>query len=177
MGAYGLRKATECAILNANYLKVKLEDHYTIIDVNKNNRVAHEFIIDTSEFKEYNITDVDISKRLIDYNFHPPTMSWPRQNVLMFEPTESESKKELDRLVEALLSIKNEINEIKDGVVDKNNNVLKNAPHPIQSIDEWNYPYSIEKGCYPVKRLKQNKFWPSIGRVDDVLGDKKLLNQ
>ena len=177
MGSEGLKKSTETAILSANYLKTKLESYYTIIDVNSNNRVAHEFIIDTTEFKDYNINDVDISKRLIDYSFHPPTMSWPRQNVLMFEPTESESKEELDRLIEALISIKQEIDEIKYNQVCSENNVLKNAPHTIQMMSNWNYPYSIQKACYPVKSLEKNKFWSSVGRVNDALGDKKLLKK
>ena len=176
MGYNGLKKATEIAILNSNYLKEKLKDHYTIVDVNENNRVAHEFIIDLSEFKKYNINEQDIAKRLIDYSFHPGTMSWPRKGVIMFEPTESESQIELDRLVDSLISIRNEIQEVIDGKYDCNNNVLKNSPHPIKFIKEWDFPYDMKKAYYPIKNLEKNKFYPSIGRVNDIFGDKNLLN-
>ena len=175
MGYNGLKKATEIAILNSNYLKEKLKDHYTIVDVNENNRVAHEFIIDLSEFKKYNINEQDIAKRLIDYSFHPGTMSWPRKGVIMFEPTESESQIELDRLVDSLISIRNEIQEVIDGKYDYNNNVLKNSPHPIKFIKEWKFPYDMKKAYYPIENLEKNKFYPSIGRVNDIVGDKNLL--
>jgi len=176
MGGDGLKHASEIAVLNANYLKDRLKDYYTIIDVNENDRVAHEFIIDTTEFKNYNITDVDISKRLIDYSFHPPTMSWPRQNVLMFEPTESENKPELDRLVNALISIRKEIDEIS---ISENytNNSLKNAPHSLDLISDWKYDYSMDKAFFPCESLKQHKFWPTHGRINDIEGDKRLLTK
>ena len=177
MGEDGLRLASKMAILNANYLKESLKDHYSIEDVNENGRVAHEFIIDTTEFKKIGLTDVDISKRLMDYSFHPPTMSWPRNNVLMFEPTESENKEELDRLIRALISIRKEIKEIEEGLVDKNNNLLKNAPHNFDSVLEWDYPYSIERAFYPLPELKEWKFNIPIGRINDIEGDKKLLGQ
>lgn len=177
MGNDGLKEATEIAILNANYLKEKLKEYYTIIDVNENGMVGHEFIIDTSEFIKLGITEQDISKRLIDYKFHPPTMSWPRKNVLMFEPTESESKEELDRLVIAMISIRNEITEIENQIYPKNNNVLKNAPHPIHMINSWNFPYEPQKAFYPVDSLLQDKFWPACGRLDDIYGDKNILKK
>jgi len=175
MGYGGLLKATKIAILNSNYLKDKLKNYYKIIDINENNRVGHEFIIDVSEFQKYNISEQDIAKRLIDYSFHPGTMSWPRKGVIMFEPTESESKKELDRLVNSLVSIRNEIQEVIDENYDKENNVLKNAPHPIKMIKNWNYPYNMEKAFYPINDLEDFKFFPSIGRVNDVIGDRNLL--
>ena len=164
MGGEGLQQVAEMAILNANYLKDRLKDYYTIIDVNEHGRVAHEFIIDTQEFKPYNISELDIAKRLIDYSFHPPTMSWPRNGVLMFEPTESESLEELDRLVNALISIR------------QDNNMLKNAPHSLDVIIDWPYNYSMEKAFYPLESLKTNKFWPITGRVDDLQGDRNLLS-
>lgn len=175
MGSKGLKRASETAILNANYLKDKLKTHYTITDINEYGRVAHEFIIDTSEFREYKITELDIAKRLIDYSFHPPTMSWPRNNVLMFEPTESENLAELDRLVEALVSIRQEIDDI---IKNKNyeNNILKNSPHSLDLMMGWNHEYSMEKAYYPVPNLKKNKFWPTNTRINDIEGDKKLLS-
>ena len=135
---------------------------------------GHEFIIDLNEFKKYGITDKDIAKRLIDYGFHPPTMSWPVSNSLMIEPTESESLEELDRFADALIDIYNEITEIIDGKYDINNNVLVNAPHSHSDLLDWKFDYSIEKGCYPNDSLKKNKFWPSNPRINDVYGDKNL---
>ena len=177
MGTKNLKYASEIAILNSNYLKDSLDQYYTIMDVNDNNRVGHEFILDVSEFKKHNITENDISKRLIDYNFHPGTMSWPRPGVIMFEPTESESKKELDRLIDALINIKKEIDEIINEDQDKNNNILKNSPHSLKMITNWNHEYSIEKAFYPTKYLDNNKYFPPIGRVDDKLGDVNLLRK
>jgi glycine dehydrogenase len=177
MGSEGLKTATQMAILHSNYLKNALKDHYTIIDTNKNDMVGHEFIIDATEFKSLGITDNDIAKRLIDYSFHPPTMSWPRPSVLMFEPTESESKDELDRLVTAMISIRNEIREIENGEYDVDNNVLKNAPHTFTTIDNWPYTYSYQKAFYPVDTLRENKFIVPVGRVDDLYGDRLLLHK
>ena len=175
MGIDGLTKATKMAILHSNYLKNSLKDSYKIIDVNENDAVGHEFIIDISNFKHLGITENDIAKRLMDYSFHPPTMSWPRTGVLMFEPTESESLDELDRLVEAMKSIRQEIKEIEDGICDKDNNVIKNAPHNFKMTENWNYPYSITKAFYPVKSLYGNKFNVPVGRVDDIYGDRLLM--
>ena len=175
MGSENLKLASEIAILNANYLKSSLEDHYTIKDVNENNRVGHEFIIDTTEFKELNITELDIAKRLIDYNFHPGTMSWPRKGVIMLEPTESESKKELDRFINAMISIREEIKEIENDNLCLDNNVIKNSPHALNLLKtEWRYPYSINKAFFPVQGLDHKKF-PTTNRVDDAHGDLKLL--
>jgi len=177
MGSKNLKYASEIAILNSNYLKDSLDKHYTIKDVNKNNRVGHEFILDVSEFKKHNITENDISKRLIDYNFHPGTMSWPRPGVIMFEPTESESKTELDRLIDALINIRKEIDEIVNENQDKNDNILKNSPHSLKMITNWNHEYSIEKAFYPTKYLDNTKYFPPIGRVDDKFGDVNLLRK
>ena len=169
-----LQDASMIAILNANYLKDSLKDDYTIIDLNKNGRVGHEFIIDLSNLKV--VSEFDIAKRLIDYNFHPPTIAWPRLKVLMFEPTESESKTELDRLVTALKEIKKEILEVENGEYSKDNNVLVNAPHTLRMIPEWDYPYSIKKAFYPVPSLMDRKRYPACGRVDDSSSDRELLN-
>ena len=177
MGSYNLKKSTEIAILNANYMKSSLEPYYNIIDYNENERVGHEFIIDVQEFYKYGITEVDISKRLIDYSFHPPTMSWPRKSAIMIEPTESESRKELDRFIESMIKIRTEIQEVIDGKYGTKNNVLKNAPHALTLINnEWDFPYSQQKAFYPIEGLKFNKHFPSINRVDDVYGDRKLLS-
>ena len=181
MGTKGLLTATKMAILNSNYLKSCLEDHYTIIDVNKHGFVGHEFIIDVTEFKKYGINDNDIAKRLIDYSFHPPTISWPRMGVLMFEPTESESKEELDRMVNAMISIRSEIQQVIDSH-DSNStelptNVLKNAPHSLDMISSWDKPYSIDQAFFPVDSLRKDKSFPSVSRVDDLYGDKLILGK
>lgn len=175
MGSEGIKEATIIALLNANYLKNKLQENFTIYSENDHGLVGHEFIIDLNEFKEYGITDKDVSKRLIDYGFHPPTMSWPIPNSIMIEPTESESKDELDRFIDAMNGIYEEIMEIKEGKVDKNNNVLVNSPHSYSDLINWNFDYSIEKACFPNHYLKKNKFWPSNSRIDDVYGDKNLV--
>ena len=156
---------------------MELEPYYTITDVNDNGRVGHEFIIDINEFYKYNITESDISKRLIDYSIHPGTMSWPKKGVIMIEPTESESKKEIDIFIEAMVSIKNEINEIINGDYDTNNNLLKNSPHSLSLLDkDWVHPYSTKKAYYPLKSLVYNKHFPSVNRINDVIGDKNLLS-
>lgn len=174
-----LVKSTSISILNSNYIAQKLSKAYKILYQGNNGRNAHEFIIDLRPIKqETGITEEDIAKRLIDYSFHPPTMSWPVGGTLMIEPTESEDKRELDRLIEAFLSIREEIREIEEGKADKINNVLKNAPHTMEvvSSDKWDRPYSREKAAYPVKSLKtKGKFWPSVGRVDNAYGDINLV--
>ncbi len=178
MGSKSLTRATETAILNANYLKSSLEEYYTIKDVNSNNRVGHEFIIDTTEFGSLNINENDLCKRLMDYTFHPPTMSWPRTNVMMFEPTESEDKEELDRLVSALISIRQEITEIEEKKYSLDNNVIKNAPHNTSLIyNDWKLPYSQKKAFYPLETLVDKKFHIPIGRINNVRGDKDLLKK
>jgi glycine dehydrogenase len=174
VGSDGLREITESAILNANYLKQKLEDDYKIYSQNDKGFVGHEFIIDLREFKSIGITEKDIAKRLLDYSFHPPTMSWPILGSVMIEPTESESKEELDRFVDAMKSIREEIREIERGEFTKENNVLVNSPHPIKDIIDWKFDYSINKACFPLESLQDNKFWPSHSRIDDVYGDKNL---
>ena len=165
------------AILNSNYLKDSLKNDFTIIDVNEHGRVGHEFIIDVEEFKKINVTPNDIAKRLMDYSFHPPTMSWPRSTALMFEPTESESLEELDRLILAMKTIRQELREIENGDYTQENNVLKNAPHNIKLTMYWQHPYSIQKAFYPVENLLVNKFDIPVSRVDDVYGDKLLLGK
>ena len=175
MGTDNLKYATQIALLNSNYLKDSLKGDYKISDTNIHNRVGHEFIIDLSEFKNLNITEKDIAKRIIDYNFHPGTMSWPKPGVLMFEPTESESKFELDRLIDALTNIRKEIDEIKEGKYCLENNVIKNSPHCLKMIKNWKYDYSIEKAFYPSKYLDHNKYYPSTSRVNDLEGDRQLI--
>jgi len=174
-----LIKSTQLSILNANYIASRLSKEYKILYTGKNGRCAHEFLIDLRGIKATTgITEEDIAKRLIDYSFHPPTMSFPVVGTLMVEPTESEDKGEIDRFVEALLSIREEIREVEEGKVDKKNNVLKNAPHTMETIasDKWDRPYSREKAAYPVKTLRiKGKHWPSVGRVDNVYGDMNLV--
>lgn len=178
LGSEGLTASTKTAILNANYMKDRLEGHYTALYTNVNGRCAHEFIADCREFKRMaGIEVVDIAKRLMDYGFHAPTVSFPVAGTLMIEPTESESREELDRFVEALISIRNEIREIENGLADKENNVLKHAPHTGEVVinDDWNRPYSRNKAAFPLSWIRQSKFWPSVGRVNDAYGDRNLM--
>ncbi|KAI9172327.1 putative glycine dehydrogenase (decarboxylating) [Paramyrothecium foliicola] len=182
MGDKGLRKATEVALLNANYILARLKDHYPILYTNDSGRCAHEFIIDARPFqKSAGIEAVDIAKRLMDYGFHAPTMSWPVPNTLMIEPTESESKEELDRFVDAMISIREEIREVEEGKQPRTRNVLKQAPHPLMDIikgdgeAKWDRPYSREQAAYPLPYLQEKKFWPSVARVDDAFGDTNLF--
>ena len=177
MGSDHLKKASEIAILNANYIAKRLQDHYQVLYKGSNGLVAHECILDVRDLKELDIEVEDIAKRLIDYGFHAPTMSWPVPGTLMIEPTESESKKEIDRFCEAMISIKEEIQRIKSGTLPKENNMLKNAPHTSLHIseDEWTHPYSRLEAAYPVEYLKKNKYWPPVGRVDNVYGDRNLM--
>ena len=178
MGSDGLKKATQVAILNANYLANKLRKHYPILYRGTNGYLAHEFIIDIRPIKEKsNISEEDIAKRLMDYGFHAPTMSWPVPGTMMIEPTESESKIELDKFCQAMISIKNEINEIIAGDMDPNDNPLKNAPHTAQYAlsDNWNHSYSRLKACFPMPWQKDYKYWPPVGRVDNAYGDRNLV--
>ena len=176
MGEESLRKATSVAILNTNYIAYRLAEHYDILYKGKNSLVAHECILDVRPFKEFGIEAEDIAKRLIDYGFHAPTMSWPVAGTLMVEPTESESKVELDRFCEAMIGIKKEILEVKEGKADKEQNVLKNAPHAVDTlVSDWDYPYSKEKAFYPTQSTRDRKYWPPIGRVDNVYGDRNLV--
>jgi glycine dehydrogenase len=174
----GLKNVTEGAILNANYMKERLKNHYDILYTGPSGRVAHEMILDCRNFKKTTKVEVvDIAKRLIDYGFHAPTVSFPVAGTLMVEPTESESKKELDRFCDAMISIKNEINEIENGEADAENNVLKNAPHTAATVtaDNWDLPYSRAKAAYPLSWLYNSKFWVSVSRIDDAHGDRNLI--
>ncbi|MCS6904604.1 MAG: aminomethyl-transferring glycine dehydrogenase [Bacteroidia bacterium] len=178
MGDSGLKAATEHAILNANYIKTRLEPYYPILYKGKNGRVAHELIIDLRGFKHTaNVEVEDVAKRLIDYGYHAPTISFPVPGTMMVEPTESESLAELDRFCAAMIAIRGEIQEILDGKADKNNNVLKNAPHSIELIDKenWDFPYSRAKAFFPAPWLKDFKFWAPVGRIDNAYGDRHLV--
>lgn len=177
MGGSGLKKATEIAILNANYVKDILSKEYKILYTGKNNRSAHEFILDCRDFKQLGVEVEDIAKRLMDYGFHAPTVSFPVAGTLMIEPTESETLSELDRFCDAMLSIREEIREIEKGIYDQQNNVLKNAPHTmsIAMTTNWQYPYSREKAVMPISYLNDFKFWPSVSRIDSAYGDRNLF--
>jgi glycine dehydrogenase len=178
MGPNGLKAATETAILNANYIKARLEQHYQVLYTNHNNRCAHEMIFDCRPFKtSAGIEAEDIAKRLMDYGFHAPTLSFPVAGTLMVEPTESESKAELDRFCEAMIAIRQEISEIENGLADRQINVLKNAPHTASLVtaDSWEYPYSRQKAAYPLPYLADSKFWPSVSRIDSAFGDRNLV--
>jgi len=178
LGGAGLTDATKYAILNANYLKSKLEKDYPVLYQGTKGRVAHEFILTMKAFKEEAGVEVeDIAKRLMDYGFHAPTVSFPVAGTLMIEPTESEPKAELDRFIEAMLSIRNEIREIAEGKADKSDNVLKHAPHPAEDVlsDGWKRAYSREKAAYPVAGLRCGKFWPSVSRINNTYGDRNIV--
>ena len=178
LGAKGLRESTEAAILNANYIAASLKGHYDILYTGVNGTVAHEMILDCRDFKKTaNVEVADIAKRLIDYGFHAPTVSFPVAGTLMVEPTESEDKEELDRFIEAMISIRSEISAIENGKADTENNLLKNAPHTADCIinQEWNYPYSAKEAAYPVSYLKEWKYWVPVRRVDNAFGDRNLI--
>ncbi len=174
LGFRGLKKATEYAILNANYIKERLKGHYETLYSGEKGRAAHEMILDCRPFKKNGIEVVDIAKRLMDYGFHAPTVSFPVAGTLMVEPTESESKAELDRFCDAMISIREEINQTNS---DNLNNVLKNAPHTLQMLtsDVWDFPYSREQAAFPLDYITENKFWPSCRRVDEAYGDRNLI--
>lgn len=174
LGSGGLQKATEYAILNANYIKERLSEHYKTLYSGERGRAAHELILDCRPFKDNGIEVTDIAKRLIDYGFHAPTVSFPVAGTVMIEPTESESKAELDRFCDALISIRKEIEEASE---NEPNNVLKNAPHTIKMLtaSEWNLPYSREKAAFPLDYIADNKFWPTVRRVDEAFGDRNLM--
>ncbi|THF50461.1 aminomethyl-transferring glycine dehydrogenase [Flavobacterium supellecticarium] len=174
LGAEGLKQATQFAILNANYMKARLEQHYPILYTGECGRAAHEMIVDCRSFKQNGIEVTDIAKRLMDYGFHAPTVSFPVAGTLMIEPTESENLGELDRFCDAMISIRK---EIENATADDTNNVLKNAPHTLAMLtaDRWDFPYSREKAAYPLEYIAENKFWPSVRRVDDAYGDRNLV--
>ncbi len=178
LGVKGIRNATEYAILNANYMKVRLEKYYKILYTGKNGTAAHEFIVDLRPFKtSAGVEAEDVAKRLMDYGFHAPTLSFPVAGTLMIEPTESEDKAELDRFCDALIEIYKEIKSIEEGVADKKENVLKNAPHTLHVIcaDDWARPYSRQKAAFPLPYVKENKFWPAVSRVNNTHGDRHLI--
>jgi glycine dehydrogenase len=177
MGGDGLTNATKIAILNANYIKARLEGHYPILYTGTNGRAAHEMILDCRAFKEVGVEVEDIAKRLMDYGFHAPTVSFPVAGTLMIEPTESETMAELDRFCDAMIAIRAEIQEVYEGKADRENNVLKNAPHTavLALSDTWSFPYSREKAVYPLAYVRSNKFWPTVRRIDSAFGDRNLV--
>jgi len=177
MGPDGLKRASQVAILNANYLAERLSKHFDVLYRGDRGRVAHEFILDVRPFrKTAQVSEVDVAKRLMDYGFHAPTMSWPVVGTVMIEPTESESKAELDRFCDALVSIRSEIQEIEIGLAS-DDNVLHNAPHTAAMIasEAWSMPYTREKAAFPAPWTRDFKFWPSVRRVDDAHGDRHLV--
>ena len=175
MGTTGLKAATEHAILNANYIATRLEPHYPVLYKGTNGRVAHECILDLRQFKK--VTVEDVAKRLMDFGFHAPTISWPVAGTMMVEPTESESKEELDRFCEAMIAIRTEIEAVESGTVDAEENVLKNAPHTTDMIgaNEWPHNYGREEAAFPTPWLRDYKFWPAVSRIDNVWGDRNLV--
>jgi glycine dehydrogenase len=177
MGAPGLTRATEVAILNANYVARRLAPHYPILYVGKNGLVAHECIVDLRPLKQASgVTVEDVAKRLIDYGFHAPTMSFPVAETLMIEPTESEAKRELDRFCEAMISIREEIRAIERGEADPEDNLLKNAPHTADRlVGDWPHPYDRRAAFFPGPGQLEVKYWPPVGRIDNVYGDRHLV--
>jgi glycine dehydrogenase len=179
LGADGMTEATRVAILNANYIKARLEAHYDVLYANHNGRVAHEMIFDLRPFKHGSaaVDEQDVAKRLMDYGFHAPTVSFPVPGTMMIEPTESEPKAELDRFCDALIAIRKEIQAVIDGEADAKDNVLKNAPHTADAVtsDSWAHPYSREQAAYPLPWVRANKVWPSVSRIDNPYGDRNLI--
>ena len=177
MGGDGLTQATRVAILNANYMAKQLEGDYDVLFKGSSGRIAHECILDTRAFAESaDVTVDDIAKRLIDNGFHAPTMSWPVAGTLMIEPTESETKAELDRFITAMKAIREEIAAIERGEIAIDNNPLKHAPHTVNAlIGEWDRPYTREEGCFPPGSFRMDKYWPPVGRVDNAYGDRHFI--
>jgi len=178
MGGAGLTHATKIAILNANYIARRLAGNVELLYAGENGLVGHECILDTRPFKASAGVEVeDIAKRLIDYGFHPPTVSFPVAGTLMVEPTESEPKAELDRFCDALIAIREEIREVETGAADRENNLLKNAPHPLADLvsDAWDRPYSRERAAFPSPATREHKIWPPVGRIDGAYGDRNLV--
>jgi glycine dehydrogenase len=177
MGSEGLTNATRFAIMNANYIKARLQDHFPVLYTGANGRCAHEMILDCRSFKSFGIEVTDIAKRLMDYGFHAPTVSFPVAGTVMVEPTESEPKHELDRFCDAMIAIRHEIADVANGVLDKTDNPLKNAPHTVAVItgNEWAHPYTRQKAAFPLPYVAAFKFWPSVGRVNDTYGDRTLI--
>jgi glycine dehydrogenase len=178
LGSEGLTEATKIAILNANYMAAKLNSYFPVLYRGESNCVAHEMILDCRPIKALSdISEADIAKRLMDYGFHAPTLSFPVHGTLMIEPTESESLEELDHFIESLVSIHEEIQQIVKGEAHKSDNLLKNAPHTQEVVisDAWSRPYSREKAAYPLHWIRNNKFWPTVSRIDDAFGDRNLV--
>jgi glycine cleavage system P protein (glycine dehydrogenase) len=178
MGASGLTDATKVAILNANYIAKRLEPHFPVLYKGKNGLVAHECIVDPRGVKQASGVEVeDIAKRLMDYGFHAPTVSFPVAGTLMIEPTESESKAELDRFCDAMIAIRQEIRDVETGVLDRKDNPLKNSPHTMEAViaDDWSHAYSRERAAFPLPSTRQRKFWPAVGRVESAYGDRNLV--
>jgi glycine dehydrogenase len=177
LGAEGLRQATRHAILNANYIKARLETHYPVLYARGTGRVAHELVFDLRAFKAAGIEEMDVAKRLIDYGFHAPTVSFPVAGTLMVEPTESEEQPEIDRFCDAMIQIRREIDDVVSGRVDRDDNVLKHAPHTAVSIAaaEWTHAYTREQAAFPLAFVRANKLWPSVGRIDNAYGDRNLF--
>ena len=177
MGPAGLKRASEIAILNANYIAKRLDPHFPVLFKGKRGLVAHECIVDLRQWKSVGIEVEDVAKRLMDYGFHAPTVSWPVAGTMMIEPTESEPKHELDRFCDAMISIRSEIEAVATGKIDKQNNPLKNAPHTARQIasEKWEHPYSREQGAFPAPWTRDHKFWPSVARIDNVYGDRNLF--
>jgi len=180
LGGKGLSESSQVALLNANYIAHRLQEHYNIRFKNDKGRVAHELLVDLAEFeKSAGLKVMDFAKRLQDYGFHPPTCSWPISTCMLIEPTESESVEELDRFCDAMIQIRKEAQDIIDGKQPRDNNVLRNAPHPLSVVisddKDWSKPYSRQTAVYPLPWLKTHKFWPSISRIDDAYGDLNLI--
>ena len=174
LGAKGLEDSTRIAILNANYIKNRLEGKYNVLYTGEKGRAAHEMIIDCRPFRENGVEVTDIAKRLMDYGYHAPTVSFPVAGTMMIEPTESESLEELDRFCDAMLAIRDEIDQVQK---EESSNLLKNAPHTVAMIssDQWDYPYTRQQAAFPLPYVEDNKFWPSVRRVDDAYGDRNLI--
>jgi len=177
LGADGATDATKYAILNANYIKARLEPHYPVLYARANGRVAHELIFDLRQFKSSGVEEMDVAKRLMDYGFHAPTVSFPVAGTLMVEPTESEDKGELDRFCDAMIQIRAEIDDVVGGQIDRGDNVLKNAPHTAEAVSatEWHHPYTREQAAFPLPFVRAHKFWPPVGRIDNPYGDRNLF--
>jgi glycine dehydrogenase len=177
LGADGMTAATHVALLNANYIKARLEPHYPVLYAGAHGRVAHELIFDLRGFKSAGIDEMDVAKRLIDYGFHAPTVSFPVAGTLMVEPTESEDLAELDRFCDAMIQIRAEIDDVVSGRADRADNVLTQAPHTAAAVSAsaWTHPYSREAAAYPLPFVRAHKFWPAVGRVDNPSGDRNLV--
>jgi len=178
MGAYGLRRATQVALLNANYVATRLAPHYKTLYTGRNGLIAHECILDLRPLKDATgIGAEDVAKRLVDFGFHAPTLSFPVAGTLMVEPTESESQHELDRFIDAMIQIRSEIRAVEEGTLDREDNPLKHAPHTATAVSgsEWTHAYPRELAAFPLASLRQAKYWPPVARVDNVYGDKNIM--